>query len=224
MRILIFNCDFDLSPDTNGAQLLRKHLSNLGVKEIITKNAFENQIPGENEIKLYDRVVITGSRASVYEDLEWIKNIGPFIVALDKLRTPTLGICFGFQLVAEYLGGRVVGGAFEEGYRTVTLTENGIKSPLFSGFPEEFKVYQSHGDVARTLPADSAVMARDENSLQAYSLRNFFCVQFHPEILPETAKKMAVRDGKNIDRIINSVPEDYNLTLRILSNFIGTWP
>ncbi len=222
MKIIILNCDFDPSKETNGAQLIKSHLSSMDVKEITIHKAFENQIPDEGGIKFCDGVIITGSRASVYEDLGWVKKIKPFILNLEKLHTPVLGICFGFQLITEFLGGKVASsGTFEEGYMDIMLTELGKQNQLFRGFPTKFKVYQSHGDVAKSLPAGSEILAQNNNSLQAYSFKNFSCVQFHPEILPSTAVKMAVRDGKKTDYIMNSVPEDYNLTLKILSNFVN---
>ncbi|GGO88045.1 glutamine amidotransferase [Marinobacterium nitratireducens] len=54
-----------------------------------------------------DSWVITGSRHGVYEDLPWMRRLKDFIVELWQARRPLVGICFGHQIVAEALGGRV---------------------------------------------------------------------------------------------------------------------
>ncbi len=218
MKILILNCDFDKNPETNGAHLIKSHLDG---NDIAIKSVFENEFPDKNEISSYSRVIITGSRASVYDSTEWIKNLINIVKTMDKNNTPTLGVCFGFQIITEAFGGKVENsGYFEEGFKTAALTNSGKKHFLFSGFPQRFMAYQSHGDVATKLPDNAVILAKDENSIQAYSLRNFNCVQFHPEIIPETAIKMALRDGKNPNDVINGIDSDYNLPVVLFSNFI----
>jgi len=54
-----------------------------------------------------DGWLITGSRHGVYEDLPWMRRLKDFILELWQLRKPLVGICFGHQIVAEALGGRV---------------------------------------------------------------------------------------------------------------------
>lgn len=218
MKILILNCDFDKNPETNGAHLIRSHLTG---NDVAIKNVFENEFPDKNEISSYSHVIVTGSRASVYDNMEWIKNLIDVVKILDKTDTRTLGVCFGFQIITEALGGEVKKSeSFREGFETIELTNNGKKHFLFSGFPQRFMAYQSHGDAATKLPDNATILAKSKNSIQAYSLRNFRCVQFHPEILPKIATKMALRDGKNPDKIINGVSSDYSLPAVLFSNFI----
>ena len=64
------------------------------------------------------------------------------------------------------------------------------------------------------------VLANSPNYIEAYSLRNFFNVQFHPEILYDTARIMAVRDNKSLKDIMNSTRRNYRLPLMVISNFI----
>ncbi len=218
MNILILNCDFDKNPETNGAHLIKSHLAG---NDVAIKDVFENEFPDKSKISSYSHVIITGSRASVYDSAGWIKNLVDVVKTIDKDNTPTLGVCFGFQIIAEAFGGNIESsGHFEEGFKTVALTDSGKRHFLFSGFPQRFMAYQSHGDIATKLPDNAAILAKNGNSIQAYSLRNFHCVQFHPEILPETAIKMALRDGKNLNNIIGGVGSDYNLPVVLFSNFI----
>jgi GMP synthase-like glutamine amidotransferase len=54
-----------------------------------------------------DAILITGSPAGVYDDLDWIAPLERFVRAAYEARVPTAGICFGHQLIAQALGGTV---------------------------------------------------------------------------------------------------------------------
>jgi len=218
MRTLILNCDFDPSTETNGAQLISSHISNTS---LVIKNVFENQIPDETELRSFDNIIITGSRASVNDDLGWVRRLSETVNTIDRLNIPTLGICFGFQMIAKSLGGKVEKtNNPEEGFTSVRLTSDGNRHYLFNEFPQDFRVYQAHWDAANSIPSNSVILAENENSTQSYAVRNFICVQFHPEITPEVATKMALRDKKPLDSIMNSVNDDYVLPLKVISNFM----
>jgi GMP synthase (glutamine-hydrolysing) len=220
MRLLVLNCDLDPNATTNGASLLREHLSSNDV-EVNISNVFEGRFPGADELRSNQGIVITGSRASAYDKLDWIPRLCGMVRDIDRLGIPTLGICFGFQITAQALGGKVEkSGTFESGFDEITLKPDAGKHFLFEGFPERFKVYQSHGDVVSALPQNSVVLSEDAKCIQAYYIRNIHCVQFHPEITPRVAKIMALRDSVDVDMILNSVGEDYALPLRALSNFV----
>lgn len=53
-----------------------------------------------------DGWVVTGSRHSVYEDLDWIRRTGAFVAEVQRAGAPFVGICFGHQLLAHFTGGR----------------------------------------------------------------------------------------------------------------------
>ena len=222
MRILILNCDMDKSKRTNGtaviSRLLRKRYRNL---KIDVYNSFENKAPSSKELKLYDHAVITGSRASVYEDEKWIRNMKKFITEIDRMKIPTLGICFGFQIVAEAFGGKVVqGDQFIEGFKGIKIT--GRNTPLFNGIKANDKFYESHKDILKKKPKGAKTIAKQETRTEAYILRNFYCLQFHPEILPEVATVMAERDGKKTNRILGGVSRDYDAPAKIIYNFMDS--
>ena len=54
-----------------------------------------------------DAILITGSSAGVYEDLDWIAPLERFVRTAYEARIPMVGICFGHQLIAQALGGTV---------------------------------------------------------------------------------------------------------------------
>ena len=53
-----------------------------------------------------DGWVATGSRRSVYDDIDWIKQTGAFVDRVQRAEVPFVGICFGHQLLAHFTGGR----------------------------------------------------------------------------------------------------------------------
>lgn len=222
MRILILNCDMDKSKRTNGAaiisRLLKKRYRSV---KIDVYNSFENKAPSAREMKLYDRAVITGSRASVYEEDKWIKNLKEFVAKIDRMKIPTLGICFGFQIVAEAFGGKVVqGDEFIEGFKGIRITSR--NGPLFNGISANDRFYESHKDILRKKPKNAKIIAKQDTRTEAYVLRNFYCLQFHPEILPEVAMIMAKRDGKKPNRILEGVGMDYEAPAKIIYNFMDS--
>jgi GMP synthase-like glutamine amidotransferase len=55
----------------------------------------------------FDAIVCTGSRCSVYEDKHWINGLKRFVQEVQRENVPFVGICFGHQMLAEALGGKV---------------------------------------------------------------------------------------------------------------------
>jgi len=104
-----------------------------------------------------------------------------------ELGVPVLGICYGMQTMAAQLGGKVEASAHREfGYAEIEP----VDSRLLHGLSDEashamLKVWMSHGDRVEALPAGFAVTASSRNSPLAAmedASRNFFGVQFHPEV------------------------------------------
>ena len=95
-----------------------------------------------------------------------------------------LGICFGAQLVAEVLGGRVFPNEHREiGWYRVNLTPEGEKSFLFAGVQKTFVTFHWHSDQF-SLPPGCTRLAYSEPTLnQAFICKNrpIACLQFHPE-------------------------------------------
>ena len=107
--------------------------------------------------------------------------------AVFELGVPVLGICYGMQTMAAQLGGKVEASAHREfGYAEIEPVE----SRLLHGLSDEashalLKVWMSHGDRVEALPDGFVATASSRNSPLAAmedAARNFFGVQFHPEV------------------------------------------
>jgi len=104
--------------------------------------------------------------------------------AIFKLGLPVLGICYGIQLLAQYLGGKVEPGQKRE-YGKGALEVKDTTCPLFITVPKKLQVWNSHGDKLTKLPAGFKPVAVTENSDYAaieHRSKRLFGLQFHPEV------------------------------------------
>jgi GMP synthase (glutamine-hydrolysing) len=104
--------------------------------------------------------------------------------AIFELNIPILGICYGIQLMATYLGGKVEPGQKRE-YGKSSLEIKDRSCPLFVTLPSKLQVWNSHGDKLTQMPAGFKSVAVTENSDYAsieHRSKRFFGVQFHPEV------------------------------------------
>ncbi|PFH51639.1 hypothetical protein AMATHDRAFT_74819 [Amanita thiersii Skay4041] len=113
-------------------------------------NAME--YPSDDSLDKYTAIVLTGSASNAYDDIEWINKLVAYIarIAETKPSMKIIGICFGHQIVARALGGKVVwnDGKWEVGPTVVTLTDLG-KS--FFGV-NSFHIQQMHRDHVPSVP------------------------------------------------------------------------
>ena len=124
-------------------------------------------------------LILSGGPSSVYAGDAPLPDKEIF-----KLRIPILGICYGTQLLAQYLGGKVEPGQKRE-YGKGLLTIKDQTCRLFAGLPTEIQVWNSHGDKLTKIPKGFVPVAQTENSPYAAienREKNFFGIQFHPEV------------------------------------------
>ena len=125
--------------------------------------------------------IFTGGPNSVY--LEDAPHVDP---ALFDAGVPVLGICYGCQLIAHHLGGKVVAAndatAREYG-KTETFFDTNCK--LFKGLPEKSVTWMSHGDYMEKVPEGFSLVAHSDacpNVAICDETRGFYGVQYHPEV------------------------------------------
>lgn len=125
-------------------------------------------------------IIFSGGPASVYE--EGAPGIDKRIY---ELGIPILGICYGMQLMARDLGGKVVPDLSRE-FGKCILTLAGEGSPLLEGVGSTTQCWMSHGDTVLEPPPGFRVLASSANTPAAAmgdDQRRFYGVQFHPEVI-----------------------------------------
>jgi len=180
----------------------------------------------ENDFGAIDNVdswIITGSKYSVYDNIEWIKSIKPFLFDIIKTNKPILGICFGHQLLAEVLGGKVEKNpmGWELGSYRIKLTLDGHKNSLFDGISDNEIFYESHQDTVSELPAGSISLAETEKSNQSFVYNDcVYGVQFHPEFSWKiTRRLMDLRKNKGV-QVDSNILQESKYGNKVLHNFI----
>ncbi len=119
-------------------------------------------------------IILSGGPGSVYQaDLSFFKR-------LFELPVPMLGICYGMQLGARILGGRVKRGRTQEyGLAHIRVA----KTKLFNGLPRQFNVWMSHGDIVVKVPEGVKILGSTETTpIAGFQYKKFYGLQFHPEV------------------------------------------
>lgn len=125
-------------------------------------------------------IILSGGPSSVYAKGAPLPDKGIF-----ELGVPVLGICYGVQILAHFLGGKVEKGLKRE-YGKGTLTVKNPSCALFAKLPKQLQVWNSHGDKLTKIPDGFKPVAATENSEYAgieNRERKFFGLQFHPEVV-----------------------------------------
>ncbi|CAM3021070.1 glutamine amidotransferase, class I [Legionella steigerwaltii] len=135
-----------------------------------------------NHIDASDAYVITGSRHGVNDGFLWITALEEFVRRLHEARKKVIGICFGHQLIAKALGGKVIkspkGWGVGMSINKITQHKSWM-SPSLS----QLNLIVSHQDQVVVLPSEVEVLATSD-FCPFYMLQfrhNLFTVQGHPE-------------------------------------------
>jgi GMP synthase (glutamine-hydrolysing) len=133
----------------------------------------------------YAAAIVTGSSSSMTAPEPWFGDAIDFLRRAVEVDLPTLGVCFGHQMLAVALGGRVEKNpnGREIGTVQVELTDAGAADPLFAGLPRVVTVQATHTDAVTELPAGAVLLASNERCpVQAFAVgRRVRTVQWHPE-------------------------------------------
>lgn len=167
-------------------------------------------------------VILSGGPSSVYAENapqlpEWVL----------EQKLPTLGICYGMQLLAHALGGTVAPATRREyGPATIEIANLDDVSGLFDGMPERLDVWMSHGDHISRLPDDFQVLATSPNSpVAAMGHGTMVGLQFHPEVQHTTNGTQLLRNflTKVAGCAANWTPESFiDASIREIREQVGS--
>lgn len=157
-------------------QLITRRIREFGVySELLSHKITAEEIKQINP----KGIIFSGGPNSVYDDDAF--RVDPEIY---QLGIPILGICYGMQLMAYNLGGRVESADNREyGHADINVTDD--QTALFKGLPATQTVWMSHGDLVREVPAGFKTVATSANcpiASMADDERKFYGVQFHAEV------------------------------------------
>src|SRR5881394_2044344 len=157
------------------AQLIARRVRDARVySELVPHTITAQQVRARNPHAL----ILSGGPASVYA--EGAPRIDP---ELFELGIPTLGICYGAQLMALDLGGKVERTGVSEFGKT---SMSAVESQLFAGLPDEQTVWMSHRDTVTAPPPGAEIVAVSPSTpVAAFEQRErgLYGVQFHPEVV-----------------------------------------
>ena len=161
-----------------GAQYAQLIARRVREANIYSEIVHHNITAAEVSAKKPAAIILSGGPSSVYEPGS--PQLDPAIL---ELGIPVLGICYGFQVLAQTLGGKVdQTGKREYGATDLKLKDGGI---LLSGQPQLQVCWMSHGDQVVQAPAGFSVLASTETTPVAAfenAQKRIFGVQWHPEV------------------------------------------
>jgi GMP synthase (glutamine-hydrolysing) len=164
------------------ADWYRRALDGLNVSIRIVRPFLGELLPPPGSVAA---AVITGSWAMVSDREGWSEYTATWIRKAMKHAQPLLGICYGHQLMAHALGGKIDyhPGGIEIGVHAVALSEKGKADPFFNAWPAVFSAPLTHMQTIAAMPAGAVTLAsssHDPHQIVRYG-RNAISVQFHPE-------------------------------------------
>jgi GMP synthase (glutamine-hydrolysing) len=172
-------------------------------------------------------VVITGSAANVPDRAPWMLRAEAWLREVVGRGTPTFGICFGHQILAQALGGEVRRNPRGREMGTLHI-ERTAAAAIFDGLPDRFEAHVTHIDSVVRLPPGAEPLARSDGE-DHHAIRfseKCYGVQFHPEMdaevmraYVETRREILHAEGFAVDDMLSRIREAH-AGRQTLRNFV----
>ncbi|WP_348771198.1 glutamine-hydrolyzing GMP synthase [Canibacter zhuwentaonis] len=184
------------------AQLIARRVREAGVySELVPHTITAAEVKAKNPLGL----VLSGGPSSVYA-----AGAPAFDEAIFDLGLPLFGICYGFQVMARALGGKVANTGDREYGATIAELAAQSGDPLFKDLPREQNVWMSHGDAVQEAPAGFEVLAKTcVTPVAAFGSadKKIYGVQWHPEVKHSDYGQTML---ENFLREIAEIPANWN--------------
>ncbi|WP_221623369.1 glutamine amidotransferase [Burkholderia sp. Bp9143] len=176
--------------------------------------------------------VITGSWSMVTDRHPWSEATAQWIREAMSIDMPLFGVCYGHQLMAHALGGRVDyhPDGLEVGCQTICLLPTAADDPLLESLPLHFAAHLTHAQTIIELPPGAralAYSAHDRHQIVRYG-PNAISTQFHPEFTPELSAacirrraSTLLKEGKNPDAMVDAL-QDTHQAAGLLRRFVDS--
>ncbi|MFP4228755.1 MAG: type 1 glutamine amidotransferase [Salinivenus sp.] len=200
-------------------------------------NVARGDVPDPAVLPEVDAVLIGGAgKYSATGEYPWMNGLLSLVREAVDAGLPTFGSCWGHQVIARALGGRVRHDPelAELGCRWVSLTEAGTADPLFRRFPDRFKANMGHHDRVVELPPGAIELAHNEQPNQAFRLQGVpvYGTQFHSELDAKRERERilayreyyreALPDDASVQSVINDLSETTEVDT-LLYDFLATY-
>lgn len=229
MKVAVLNADKtspEICEEIASITDLYKELFSKEKLELDFFDVQEKKFPVYEKSTFYHAYLITGSRFSVYNKIEWIESLKDFVRKNQNKKF--LGICFGHQLIADALGGKVEKSkiGWNLGVKKINITEC---EPWMLPSQNEINMIFNHQDQVMCLPKGSKLLAGNEECpIQMYTInQNILCMQFHPEFTEKYQKALMYKKRDRIDqnKIKNAESSyanktDQDIVIKWIANFI----
>jgi GMP synthase-like glutamine amidotransferase len=227
MKILII--DNNLNRDSWGASSLLKYTKLTSELPFEVRRAPDRDLP--KNLDDYSKIIISGSKTSILEEAPWIEELENFLSRALQKEIPTLGICYGHQILGKILFGKpAVGRAAQPEFGWIKVVREFTGSALLEGVPQEFYTFSSHNDeVFKLDPTVAQTLCHSELcGIQGFEHKRkpVFGIQFHPEKDLDGAQKIYtyLKNDKRAHwfKRLKDGPKLYNQAIgdRIFTNFL----
>lgn len=163
-------------------------------------------------------ILLTGSHSMVTDRAAWNRETAAWLPGAVASNVPLLGVCYGHQLLAEAMGGRVGNHpqGLEMGTVEIRLEPAAKNDLLMQELPETFHVHASHTQSVISLPPNAVLLAANAwEAHHAFAVGEYaWGIQFHPEFDVEIMrtyidafKDHLISEGQDADRLMKQVKE-----------------
>ncbi|MDP3955965.1 MAG: type 1 glutamine amidotransferase [bacterium] len=168
------------------------------------------------DIKHYDGYIIGGSHFMPYQDFPQKSKLYDLVRYAIESKKPFLGVCFGFEILVEVLGGTILHEKARKEFGTLTLkrTANSDGDPLLKNIPPEFVAQEAHESFATELPTNCVLLARGEG-VEIQMIRcgtsAIYGTQFHPEMSKENMHERMAMYNRDIQSTYTFGEKDFDV-------------